>query len=180
VSPQWLARIESAKGAEKARHHHLFLVKLLHECGHLLTPVFMKKLKYRKNQVGSPFAYDMPTKVGTIESRVKGEKHSRGEAGYGAEDELNGGRMFHEKGEDGGFQMLCLTMQKKKQKTMYEISDKFLEKPKLVLKDYRPLDSHLKDSKSDNSIKKTQGAAIFLPPMIQGQFVDISFPGHKA
>jgi hypothetical protein len=185
VNLQWLDRMESANTKEKAMQHHLFLVKLLHECGRLLTPVFMKKLKYPVNRDGS---YDTPAEVGTIEPVGKGKKHSRGDAGYGAEDILSGGRMFHEIGREGRFHILCLTIQKKKQKTIYEISDKILKGNKMALAAYSPIDSHLTSSGSAGSIMKTKAALMFLPPIFlppppQGHHihhVDVSYYGHKA
>ena len=77
MNNDWLERMRSLEGEEKQRHLHLFLVKLLHEYGHLLTPLFMDNLGYPRNTEPSDFAFDTPPKVGTVQIEMKRKKNGR-------------------------------------------------------------------------------------------------------
>ena len=143
------------------RHQLLLLVKGLHEIGHILTPIFMERLgMQKKNNV-----YTTPIKIGTMKSGAK--KKIIGDAGYGLEECLSGGRMFHEhpKGE-GVFVIDALVLEKKPDRgkwKKYEISDEFVNKRKTSLSSYMIGEECLIDFKNKKSSHKRKSAELFVP-----------------
>jgi hypothetical protein len=93
---------KSMGGENENMYRYLILVKSIHEIAHLLTPLFLKRChsiksngtsnRQQKRQKVSTFT---PTRIG--KKRVKGgsTKARSGDAGYGLEEALLGGRLFH-------------------------------------------------------------------------------------
>ena len=110
----------------KRHRAHLFLVKGLHEIGHILTPIFMKHMGLYINKKDLTLI-----KIGTMTKSRKVNK----DAGYILEELLSGGRMFHNKSTNGtGFSIGSLMLQKSTSTpvkpnnlTMYDINDSFLQ-----------------------------------------------------
>ena len=88
INSDWLVHMSklSTKSLELKRHQHLLFVKGLHEIGHILTPLFMEQLQMKKTKKG----YLTLKRIGTM----KQGKNTIGDAGYGLEEILNGGRIF--------------------------------------------------------------------------------------
>ncbi len=124
--------------AEKARHEHLFLQKGLHEIGHILTPIIQDYLKSRKKST--------PVRIGRRKSK---EGKIIGDAGYGLEEGLSGGRMFHIGSKSDKFEFTNLVLHrmemktKKKVNVIYEIADSFVSGKKRKFTDFSPQDSQL-------------------------------------
>ena len=167
MSADWISHIRKLDNAsaELKRHKLLLLVKGLHEIGHILTPIFMLQLGMpKKNNL-----YTTPIKIGTMNTgTTKKTKKVIGDAGYGLEECLSGGRMFHEhpRGE-GLFAIEVLVLEKKKPDggkwKKFEISDKFVNKPKTFLSSYLIEDNMLIDFKSKASSHKRKSAELFIP-----------------
>mmetsp|Transcript_14960 Transcript_14960/g.22113 ORF Transcript_14960/g.22113 Transcript_14960/m.22113 type:complete len:225 (-) Transcript_14960:51-725(-) len=140
ISSEWLTRAKnlSVDSLELKRHQHLLLIKCLHEIGNILTPLFMEKLHMKKTKQG----YSTPTRIGTMK---KGRK-TIGEAGYGLEEILNGGRMFHERPKAfPAYHMEALVIEKVvdgKRKT-FKINDSFLKRSKKRLESFQVKDNEL-------------------------------------
>ena len=98
VNAEWLKRLLRAKAPEMLLHNHLLFIKGLHEIAHLLTPKFLQwceskepvePVTKRKRQGKTP------PKIGT-----KGKGMKMGDRGYGLEEALSGGRLFHIQAND--------------------------------------------------------------------------------
>lgn len=165
-----------SQGEERKKHEHLLLVKGLHEVAHLMTPIFMKQIGYTANPKSSKskFKYDTPTKVGTIRVR----KVKFGEAGYGLEDLLSGGRMFHERTHDE-FTIETLTLHRRKRKR-FEIAESFTSNKKTDIDEFIVPEDHLKSVRDTTSLKKTKKAIIFVPHHIQNDRDYLAKHGRKA
>jgi hypothetical protein len=93
---------KSMGGENENMYRYLILVKSIHEIAHLLTPLFLERChtikingtsnRQQKRQKVSTFT---PMRIG--KKRVKGgsTKARSGDAGYGLEEALLGGRLFH-------------------------------------------------------------------------------------
>jgi hypothetical protein len=148
------------------RHQHLLLVKCLHEIGHILTPLFMEKLKRKK----SNDLYSTPKRIGTM----KKGKNTIGDAGYGLEEILSGGRMFHERLKSSSvFTIEALAVEKvvNGKRKRFEVKDSFLNRCKKTLNSFQVKDDELIDIRNDDSIFKRKSAELFLPSCC-----DISHP----
>eukprot|EP01038_Epipyxis_sp_PR26KG_P017218 gene17218-23731_t len=138
---------------EKNRHSHLLLVKALHEIGHLLTRPFIKYLKPCSKKKNTP------VKIGSF-------KKGNGDAAYGLEEELMGGRMKHVISDATylPWHIVRLTLERVngRKHEMFEIRDTFLtqiDKTKLI--DYRPIPQQLVSVKSKTScLKKRKSSAM--------------------
>lgn len=161
VSSNWLHHMTKipADSKEMKRHLHLLLVKGLNEIGHILSPLFMERLKMKKRN----HEYATPTRIGTM----KVGRKTIGDAGYGLEESLTGGRMFHQhpKGS-GAFHIEALVIEKKvdgKWKR-FEVKDSFLHRSsKRTVKSFEVKDAELVDMDGDRRIRKRKFAEIFLP-----------------
>ncbi len=107
----------------------------------------------------------MPQRIGTY----KRGKTNCGDAGYGLEEFVSGGRMFHEIGAGAeAFEMSTLTLQKKVRREkrsvwrIFEIDDAFVNGAKTCLDHYKPADNYLTDCKAKKS-KHNKGATLYFP-----------------
>ncbi len=108
--------------------------------------------------------YNTPTKIGSM---TVGKK-SIGDAGYGIEESLSGGRMFHEL-NGRSFSIEQLVLEKNTSKTSrpkwkkFEILDSFLNRPKETLASYMPNDDELVDVESKTSLLKRKRTSLYQP-----------------
>jgi len=167
VSAEWLNHIRNTEldGKEKNRHDHLLLVKGLREVGHILTPIFMERIenekaKNKKRKRSKETIYVTPKKIGTMKSGKK----IIGDAGYGLEELLSGGRMFHEHSKDGGmFSIESLAIEKRKGNDWkrFEIPDSFLSSDMKSLELFHTARVKLVDINSTKSVKTRKRAELF-------------------
>lgn len=136
----WIVRYMNPhlSSEEKERHEHLFLQKGLHEIGHILTPIIQEYLHNNKKTT--------PVRIGRHKSK---EGKYIGDAGYGLEESLSGGRMFHVGSRSDKFEFTNLVLHrmemkvKKKVNVVYEIDDSFIKKKKRKFAEYSPSENQL-------------------------------------
>ena len=167
ITSDWLSHVKNGQidKNEKKRHDHLLLIKGLHEVGHILTPIFTERLeeeksKARKRKRSKSSVYVTPTTIGTM----KVGKKNIGDAGYGLEELLSGGRMFHEHSKDSGmFAIETLAIEKRQGNgwKRYEMPDSFLGSDMTNLKSFHVGRISLVGINSNRSVKKRIGAEIF-------------------
>jgi hypothetical protein len=156
INAEWIKDVVTAfhDKPQMRLQRHLLLVKGLHEIAHLMTPVFMRHLGLPPKKQEQ---YDTPTKIGTMK---KGKK-TLGDADYGLEECLNGGRIFHEREKRASaFQIARLTLERDKHK--FEINSSFVSRKKTKLAQFKPKPTQLINFKSIHSIHN-KGAALFYP-----------------
>lgn len=140
VRGDWIVRYvdPGISKAEKARHEHMFLQKGLHELGHILTPIIQDHLKSRSKSTS--------VRIGRHKSK---EGKIMGDAGYGLEECLSGGRMFHVGSKSNKFEFTNLVLHRMEMKTkrkvnvIYEIADSYMSRKKRKFADFSLADSEL-------------------------------------
>jgi len=168
VCADWTLHVRAldASCQEMKRHRLLLLVKGLHEIGHILTPIFMERLGMKKKSK----VYVTPIMIGTMKSGVK--KRTIGDAGYGLEECLTGGRMFHEHPKcDALFAIEALVVEKKSDDgrwKQYEVSDDFLKKKMRTLRAHIIGEKYLMSVKDKASVHKRKSAELFIPTDLYG------------
>jgi hypothetical protein len=104
-----------------------------------------------------------------IHKMKKGKKVIR-DAGYGLEESISGGRLFHES-KDTAFDIVCLVLEKREEgkggrmkRCMYEVKDTFLsnKKKKTTLRQFKPTSTQLTAFTATNS-QHNKGASLFVP-----------------
>lgn len=136
----WIVRYlnPNISDREKKLHEHLFLQKGLHEIGYIVTPIIQEYLHNNKKST--------PVRIGRHKSKVG---KFIGDAGYGLEEGLSGGRIFHIGSRYDKFECTNLVLQrlgkkvKKRVNVVYEITDSFFNKKKRKFEDYSPSDDQL-------------------------------------
>jgi hypothetical protein len=118
----------------------------------------MEQLQMKKtNEV-----YSTPKRIGTM----KNGKRKIGVAGYGLEEILNGGRMFHEHPKGfPAFHVEALALEKMVDDKWkrFEIKDSFLSRPKKLLRSFQVKDEEQTDINNETSIYKRKSAELFIP-----------------
>jgi len=152
---------------EKKLHEHLFLQKGLHEIGHILTPIIQEYLHSNKKST--------PVRIGRHKSR---EGKVIGDAGYGLEEGLSGGRMFHIGSRSQKFECTNLVLHrlekkvKKRVNVVYEIADSFITQRKRKFADYSPYDSQLSVVTSSKMEDYRKRAMIMYQPVEEDERQD--------
>lgn len=106
--------------------------------------------------------YSTSKRIGT----TKNGKRKIGDAGYGLEEILNGGRLLHERPKGFPvFHIEALAFEKKvdNEWKRFEIKDSFLSRPKKKLKDFQVNDEEQTDINSKKSIYKRKSSELFIP-----------------
>ena len=106
--------------------------------------------------------YSTPKRIGTM----KNGKRKIGDAGYGLEEILNGGRMFHERPKGfPAFHVEALALEKMVDDKWkrFEIKDSFLSRPKKLLRSFQVKDEEQTDINNETSIYKRKSAELFIP-----------------
>jgi hypothetical protein len=168
VNAEWLKRLQHAPEKELKLHNHLLFVKGLHEVAHMLTPDFLdwcekqgtQKTKKQKRKHGKEEKKDTPVKIGTKRKKAKGS--TQGDAGYGLEEALSGGRLFHVQISDPNtawkFSRLVVKKLEKSRWQNYNVPESFYTPKKDTLEAYKPKNGRKTDPETlAKSIRKGAG-----------------------
>ncbi len=174
VNAAWLQTISKLKDNKnqnlmRAMHSHLLLQKSLHEVAHLLTSDMMaycdEKKAAQKESTANVNAKATPNKTTPVEiGKMYPNRSSKaiGDAGFGFEEFMTGGRMGHISDGTDAFSISQLVLLKKVRRSWktYTIPKSFTETTPMNLGDYRPKRLRLQEKIGKGRKKKKAAFAL--------------------